>query len=258
MPRVFTREQVERYHREGVLFPVPALEARLGGKPSAQQLSQTHLYFRWAYDLATHPAVLDAVEAILGPNILVWTVSIFPKHARDPGYISWHQDGTYWRLSSTQVTTAWVALTDSTVENGCMRVVKGSHARPILPHVETWAPHNLLSRGQEVQAEVREEDATDVVLRAGEMSLHHVNIIHGSNPNRTDGRRVGFAIRFITPDVSQAGERPPAVLARGRDDFHHFELLPKPPDGPIDDAIAAQAAAARRLLEALTKTPAAG
>ena len=273
MPRVFTREQVERYHREGVLFPVPALsrpevepfcagyfdlEARLGGKPSAQQLSQTHLYFRWAYDLATHPAVLDAVEAILGPNILVWTVSIFPKHARDPGYISWHQDGTYWGLSSTQVTTAWVALTDSTVENGCMRVVKGSHARPILPHVDTWAPHNLLSRGQEVQAEVREEDATDVVLRAGQMSLHHVNIIHGSNPNRTDGRRVGFAIRFITPDVSQAGERPPAVLARGRDDFHHFELLPKPPDGPIDDAIAAQAAAARRLLEALTKTPAAG
>ena len=123
MPRVFTREQVERYHREGVLFPVPALsrreverfcagyfdlEARLGGKPSAQQLSQTHLYFRWAYDLATHPAVLDAVEAILGPNILVWTVSIFPKHARDPGYISWHQDGTYFRMSGEQIVSVWV------------------------------------------------------------------------------------------------------------------------------------------------------
>src|SRR5207244_8249037 len=167
MPRFFTREQVERYHREGVLFPVPALsrpeverfrvgyfdlEARLGGKPSAQQLSQTHLYFRWAYDLATHPAVLDAAEAILGPNILVWTVSIFPKHARDPGYISWHQDGTYWGLRSTQSTTAWVALTDSTVENGCMRVVKGSQARPILPHrseehtSELQSPDHLVCR----------------------------------------------------------------------------------------------------------------
>ena len=138
-----------------------------------------------------------------------------------------------------------------------MRVVKGSQARPILPHVETWAPHNLLSRGQEVQAEVREEDATDVVLRAGEMSLHHVNIIHGSNPNRTDGRRVGFAIRFITPQTKQIGAPQPAVLARGHDEYHHFDLLTGPPTKSIERAIADQAETARRLLAALTKTPAA-
>jgi hypothetical protein len=273
MPRVLAEEQVSRYRTDGIVFPIPALttdevvkyreafydlEARLGGKPSAQQLSQTHLYFRWAYDLATHPAVLDAVEDVLGPNILIWTVSIFPKHAHDPAYISWHQDGTYWGLSSTQVTTAWIALTDSTVENGCMRVVAGSHTSPILPHRETWAPDNLLSRGQEIQVDVDEKDATDVVLRAGEMSLHHVNIIHGSNANHSDGRRVGFAIRFITPDVRQVGEPPKAVLARGRDDYHHFELLEAPPDLGIEEALAAQAAAARRLLAALTKTRAAG
>ncbi len=272
MPKVLSREQVERYRDDGILFPIPALsltevarfreafydlEARLGGKPSAQQLSQTHLYFRWAYDLATHPRVLDAVEDILGPDILIWTVSMFPKHAQDPAYISWHQDGTYWGLTSTQVATAWIALTDSTVENGCMRVVAGSHKRPILPHKETWAKENLLSRGQEILVEVREEDATDVVLEAGEMSLHHVNIIHGSNPNRSDGRRVGFAVRFITPEVAQIGERLTAVLARGRDDYHHFDLLPEPPGLSIEDAIAAQATAARRLLEALTQTPAA-
>jgi phytanoyl-CoA dioxygenase PhyH len=273
MPKIFTPEGLARYQREGILFPVAVLsaaeterfraaffdlEARLGGKPTARQLAQTHLYFRWAYDLATSPPVLDAVEDILGPNILIWTVSIFAKHGHDPAYVSWHQDGTYWGLSSIRVVTAWIALTDSTVENGCMRVVKGSHLRPILPHVETWAPDNLLSRGQEVQAEVREEDATDVVLRAGDMSLHHVNIIHGSNPNRSASRRVGFAIRFITPDVSQVGERPQAVLARGVDEHHHFELLPRPPDGDLDAAIAAQAEATRRLLEALTRTPAAG
>jgi ectoine hydroxylase-related dioxygenase (phytanoyl-CoA dioxygenase family) len=244
MPNVLSSAQLERYHRDGILFPIPVLapdedgrfreafydlEARLGGKPSAQQLSQSHLHFRWAWDLATHPRVLDAVEDVLGPNILIWTVSIFPKHPRDPAYISWHQDGTYWGLTSTRVTTAWIALTDSTVENGCMRVVAGSQTNPILPHKETWAKENLLSRGQEIQVDVREGDATDVVLRAGEMSLHHVNIIHGSNPNRSNGRRVGFAIRFITPDVAQLGERPLAVLARGRDDCHHFDLLREPP-----------------------------
>jgi hypothetical protein len=272
MSSTLSAAQVERYRQDGVLFPIPVLSAgeveryraaylhleqRLGGKPSARQLAQTHLHFRWAYDLATHPRVLDAVEAIIGPDILVWTVSIFPKQPHDPAYISWHQDGTYWGLDSTRVTTAWIALTDSTIQNGCMRVVAGSHRRPIMPHRETYAKDNLLSRGQEVQVDVKEEDATDVVLRAGEMSLHHVNIIHGSNPNRSDGRRVGFAIRFTTPATRQAGERQPAVLARGRDDYHHFEVLEAPPSGTIEEGIAAQAESARRLLAALTRTPAA-
>jgi hypothetical protein len=272
MSSTLSAAQQERYRRDGVLFPIPVLSAeevqhfsaaffdlerRLGGKPSAGQLAQTHLHFRWAHDLATHPRVLDAVESVIGPDILVWTVSIFPKHAHDPAYISWHQDGTYWGLDSTRVTTAWIALTDSTARNGCMRVVAGSHARPIMPHRETYARDNLLSRGQEIQVDVKEEDATDVVLRAGEMSLHHVNIIHGSNPNRSDGPRVGFAIRFTTPATRQAGERQPAVLARGRDNYHHFELLDGPPSGTIEDGVAAQAESARRLLAALTKTPAA-
>ena len=272
MPTALSREQVERYRRDGILFPVPALsadevarfragymdlEARLGGKPSAQQLSQTHLHFRWAFDLATYPAVLDAVEDVLGPDIMVWTVSIFPKQPRDAAYISWHQDGTYWGLDTTQVTTAWIALTDSTIENGCMRVLAGSHKNRIFPHTETYAPDNLLSRGQEVQVEVKDEDAIDVVLKAGEMSLHHVNIIHGSNPNRSSGKRVGFAIRFITPQTKQIGAPQPAVLARGHDEYHHFDLLTGPPTKSIERAIADQAETARRLLAALTKTPAA-
>ena len=270
MSRVLTAEQVERYHRNGILFPIPALSrgdvarhraafeevaARLGGRPVAQALSQTHLFFRWAYELATHPAILDAVEDVLGPDLLVWTVSIFSKYPRDPGYISWHQDGTYWGLDSTQVATAWVALTDSTVENGCMRVVPGSHRNPILPHKDTHAPDNRLSRGQEVQVEVDEKDALDVVLRAGEMSLHHVNIIHGSNPNPSDRFRIGFAIRFTTPKTRQIqGEPPTAVLARGRDDYHYFELLPAPPALGLDEAVAAQQAAANRLVTSLRKT----
>lgn len=270
MGKVLTAEQVARYQEDGILFPVPvltpaetarfragfeAVAARLGGRPVAQALGHTHLCFRWAYDLATHPAILDAVENVLGPDILVWTVSIFPKYPRDPGYVSWHQDGTYWGLDSTQVTTAWVALTDSTVETGCMRVVPGSHRRPILPHRDTYAPDNRLSRGQEIEAQVNDEDAVDVVLRAGEMSLHHVNIIHGSNPNPSDRSRIGFAPRYTTPKTRQVdGEPPTAVLARGRDEYGHFELFPGPPALGFDEGLAAQQAAAGHFLAEIRKT----
>lgn len=270
MGRLLTAAQVERYRRDGILFPVPVLSpgetarfraafeemaARLGGRPVAQALGHTQLYFRWAYQLATHRAILDAVEDVLGPDLLVWTVSIFPKYPRDPGYISWHQDGTYWGLDSTEVTTAWVALTDSVVETGCMRVVPGSHRRPILPHRDTYAPDNRLSRGQEIAVDVDEADAVDVVLRAGEMSLHHVNIVHGSNPNPSDRSRIGFAPRFTTPRTRQIdGEPPTAVLARGRDEYGHFQLLPGPPELTFDEAIAAQQAAAGRFLAGIRKT----
>ena len=270
MGKLLTASQVEQYHRDGILYPVPVLSpdetarfrsafeevaVRLGGRPVAQDLGHTQAYFRWAYDLTTHPRVLDAVEDVLGPDILVWTVSIFPKYPRDPGYISWHQDGTYWGLDTTQVTTAWIALTDSTRENGCMRVVPGSHRRPILPHRDTYAADNRLSRGQEIAVEVDEGDAVDVVLRAGEMSLHHVNIIHGSNSNPSDGSRIGFAPRFMTPETRQIDGQPlTAVLARGEDRHRHFQLLAEPPALGLEEALAAQQAAAGRFLSEMRKT----
>jgi non-haem Fe2+, alpha-ketoglutarate-dependent halogenase len=270
MSKLLTAAQVEQYERDGIVFPVPVLTpeetahfrgafeelvARLGGRPVAQALSHTHAYFRWAYDLATHPRVLDAVEDLMGPDILVWTVSIFPKYPRDPGYISWHQDGTYWGLDSVRVTTAWIALTDSTVQNGCMRVVPGSHRRPILPHRDTYAADNRLSRGQEIEVQVDERDAVDVVLRAGEMSLHHVNIIHGSNPNPSDGWRIGFAPRLTTPQTRQIdGEPFTAVLARGQDRYGHFQLQPGPPALGFEEALAAQQTAAGQFLSELRKT----
>ena len=270
MSKLLTTAQVEQYHRDGIVFPVPVLSpsetahfraafeevaARLGGRPVAQALGHTQSYFRWAYDLATHPRILDAVEDVLGPNLLVWTVSIFPKYPRDPGYISWHQDGTYWGLDSTRVVTAWVALTDSTRDNGCMRVVPGSHRQPILPHRDTYAADNRLSRGQEIEVKVAEQDAVDVVLRAGEMSLHHVNIIHGSNSNPSDGSRIGFAPRFMTPETRQIdGEPLTAVLARGRDNHGHFQLLPGPPALGFEEALAAQQAAAGQFLTEIRKT----
>jgi ectoine hydroxylase-related dioxygenase (phytanoyl-CoA dioxygenase family) len=188
----------------------------------------------------------------------VWSSSIFPKKPHDPSYISFHQDGTYWGLGSTEVTTAWIALTPSTVESGCMRVAPGTHLDPIHPHVETRAENNMLTRGQEVQVEVDESRVLDIVLQPGEMSLHHVNIIHGSNPNGSDTKRVGFAIRYMTPRVRQSGDPNPVVLARGRDDFHHNELLDSPPaPANLDEAILRHQEAANKHLEALTRTEAA-
>ena len=122
-----------------------------------------HLLFTWLDELVRDDAVLDAVEGVIGPDILCWASSFFTKEAHDPSYVSWHQDLTYWGLEPADIVTAWIALSPSTPESGCMRVVPGSHKRDVLPHTETFAAHNLLSRGQEVQVEVDEREAKDVV-----------------------------------------------------------------------------------------------
>src|SRR5229473_2721923 len=249
------RIEVERYDRDGVLFPIPALTAaevayfrsrvedledRLGGHPRPSDLMQPHLFHRWAYDLAIHPVVLDAVEQLLGPNILVHSASIFSKHSHTADYVSWHQDGYYWGLHVPRLTSAWIALTGSNAENGCMRVVPGSHGIDRLPHIDR--PHskdNLLLSGLEIAVGVIESETLDITLAAGEMSLHHVNIVHGSNPNRSDGKRIGFAVRYVAPEVRQSLRHHSVVLARGRDDYHHYENLQEPPSGNSDQSLLA-------------------
>ena len=229
---------VERYHRDGFYFPIPvltsgeaaalrrrleAIEAEHGGRLTGEIRHKPHLLFTWLADLVRHPAILDAVEDVLGPNLLVWSTSFFIKEARDPAYVSWHQDATYWGLSAPDVMTAWVAFTEATVENGAMRMVPGSHAEQ-LAHRDTFAPHNLLSRGQEIAVEVDDARRVDVLLRPGEMSLHHVRMVHGSPANRSADRRIGFAIRYVPTYVKQiAGERDSALLVRGVDEHHHFD-----------------------------------
>ena len=228
---------VERYHRDGFHFPVPvltpgaalglrrrleAVEAEHGGRLTGELRHKPHLLFTWLAELVRHPTILDAVEDVLGPNLLVWSTSFFIKEARDSAYVSWHQDATYWGLSAPDVLTAWVAFTDATVENGAMRMVPGSHAEQ-LEHRDTFAAHNLLSRGQEISVEVDETRGVDILLRAGEMSLHHVRMVHGSPANRSDDRRIGFAIRYIPTYVRQiAGDGDSAMLVRGVDDHHYF------------------------------------
>jgi ectoine hydroxylase-related dioxygenase (phytanoyl-CoA dioxygenase family) len=234
---------IERYARDGYVFPISVLstnEARqyrerleraerdLGGPLRGVYRIKPHLLFTWLAELVRHPSVLDAVEDVLGPDILCWNTSFFTKEARSPGFVSWHQDATYWGLSEPDVVTAWVAFTQSTPANGNMRVIPGSHRAPV-PHADTFHPDNLLSRGQEITVEVDEARAADIVLQAGEMSLHHVLMVHGSGANPSGDRRIGFAIRYIPTRISQTGgPRDSATLVRGTDAFGHFELEPRP------------------------------
>ena len=243
MAKLLNTLQLESYEQDGLVFPIEVLtaeeagkylliandlERQMGGRPQPTELSMLNLHFRWAYDLVCHPKVLDAVEDVLGPDIIAWASGLFPKHPHDPGFISWHQDGTYWNLDSMQLVTAWIALSNSTVENGCMRGVPGSHQLQYQLHKDTYAKDNQLSRGQEIEVDVEEADAVDIVLRAGEMSLHHIKLIHGSNANTSDEQRMGFAIRYVTPRVEQVGHRPQGVLARGQDHFGNFDLIDEP------------------------------
>jgi ectoine hydroxylase-related dioxygenase (phytanoyl-CoA dioxygenase family) len=271
MAKFLSPEQAEQYSVEGYLSNVRVLssderaafrersdelEELMGGKPKALRLTQMHLSFRWAYELAAHPRVLDAVEDLIGPDILIWATSIFAKQSRDPAFVSWHQDSTYWGLSSTNIASAWVALAPSTPENGCMRVVPGSHKRGLFPHIETYAADNMLSRGQEVQIDLTGKQVVNVVLQAGEMSLHHVWLVHGSNPNISGQKRVGFVIRYISPDVRQLGEKPKAILVRGHDCYGHYHLVDPPPERTISASLEAHEHEASEFLASVRRAAA--
>ena len=253
MSKRLAAEDVERYRRDGILFPVDVMPAAAaadllrcleanerehGGPLAGRNNQKPHLLHPWMDQLVRHPAILDAVEDVLGPNLFCWGSQFFTKNARDESYVSWHQDGTYWGLSSPDVVTAWVALTPSRSENGCMRVIPGTH-RSQVPHADTFAQSNLLSRGQEIAVSVDVAQAVDVVLQPGQMSLHHVLIFHGSEPNGSDIRRVGFAIRYVPTYVSQAsGIRESALLVRGVDEFGHFDHEVSPESDMHPDAVA--------------------
>lgn len=238
----------ETFDRNGCVFPVPAIGADRAAdlrrvletaeatapEPAVKAMATglPHILLPAFHDIVRDRAITDPVAEILGEDLLVWGCSFFTKEPRTKSFVSWHQDLTYWGLDQAEKVTAWVALSPATVESGCMRFVPGSQTREIVPHKDTFNPDNLLTRGQEVAVDVKDEDAVDVVLKPGEMSLHHGRMFHASHPNRSDDRRIGLAIRYITPRMRQTtGVKTVAVLARGVDAFGHFELAPRPQGG---------------------------
>jgi ectoine hydroxylase-related dioxygenase (phytanoyl-CoA dioxygenase family) len=248
-----TNEAATAYQAQGFLSPIRVMPAgaaaRLAAKISkiyddhgseAKGLlgSNAHFVFPELFDLVCDPAIVDHVEEILGPDILCWSSSFFSKPAHDPSFISWHQDLTYWGLEPADIVTAWIAVTPSTRESGCMRVVPGSHNLGQLEHSDTYAEDNLLSRGQVLDVAVDEGEAVDIILQPGEMSLHHVLIAHGSEVNQTDLPRHGFVIRYIPTYCKQIGGRTTSLLVRGEDRYNHFDPVPRPRADMHPDAVA--------------------
>ena len=265
--RQLPETDVERFWHDGVLFPIRVLTAdqargyrsacdrllaALGPATPRDHLSQWHLCFRWAYDLALEPAVLGAVASLIGPDILVHSSTLFFKRPDGRSFVPWHQDGYYWQMDAPRLASAWIALSPSTLETGCLRVIRGSHHLERVDHRVRPNGNSLLA-GLEVAVEVDERDAVDVCLERGEMSLHHLNAVHGSRPNCGTEPRVGFAVRYVAAGVRQERLHHQVVLACGTDRSGVFHHLPEPPPDDLEDGLAAQQRIVEWIREHLTK-----
>ena len=254
MTRLLSPEAVSQYQRDGYYFPIRVLsageglsyrrkleayEATTGGPIQSNWRHKVHLLFTWANELVRHPKILDAVEDLIGPNIICWTTNFFIKEANSPSFVSWHQDSTYWGLEPPDVISAWLALSDAPLESGAMKFLPGSHKWQQVEHRDTFDENNLLTRGQEIAVEVDETQAVDVPLKMGEISLHHVRLAHGSYPNTTNDRRIGLSIRYIPTYVRQVKVKDSAMLVRGVDEYGNFDWEPEPQADADEAAIAA-------------------
>jgi non-haem Fe2+, alpha-ketoglutarate-dependent halogenase len=250
MVNTLTETFLRAFRDDGVVFPIPVLSGRevltfRGAidelescfQHEMRRIDQSHLFFRWAYQLVTHKAILDVVEDLIGHDIFVQSSRIFYKHPHDDAYLSWHQDGKYFGLHSYTAPTAWIALSESTTDNGCLQVVRGSHKQGEYPFTTDKVEDNLETRGTKVMVDIDERRVVDVTLKAGEMSLHHNNIIHGSQPNRSDTKRIGFSVTYMTPKVKNT--KLPVVRARGQKHCPHFELWNEPPVRALRETLAA-------------------
>ena len=211
------------------------LEAEAAARGITARITNRHHEDPAIWALATHPRVLEYAREILGPDVVLLSSGFFVKQ---PGasdkFVAWHQDTTYWGLNPPFAITVWVAIDDSDVENACMRVIPGSHKVGLLPHRKSGREGNLLGQDQEIESSLFDESsAVDFILKAGHASIHHGELIHGSNANCSNRRRCGMTIRFTTPIVKPVLDGPnpfrdKPILVCGEDRFGHFIYAPRP------------------------------
>lgn len=206
---------------------IEAMEAELGEECNVRMKIKAHVVSPWMVDLARHPVILDAVESLLGPNILLFGSSMFAKSAKSEKFVSWHQDSAYYGLDPADSITVWLAFTPSTTANGCLRVLPGSHRGQDYEHDETYDPDNLLARGQTIHG-IDDAKAVDLELEPGEFSMHHVRTAHGSLGNPSDDRRIGLAFFYIGAHVRSTLGRRTALLVRGKDQHDYWDQDPLP------------------------------
>lgn len=220
------------------------LEARVGPDRARSSIQNWHFDEEFIWRMATHPRVLDVIEELAGPNLLLFNTRFFVKFPEPDAkfFFAWHQDSAYAAIEPQDAHVAWIAIDDSDAENGCLRVIPGTHTSGVLQHARSGRAGNMLRDDQEVPPELLPATLpVDLPQRAGQMSVHHVNVFHGSSANRSGRRRCGFAASYASTAVRQSREllkqsvdagykwQPwRTTLVRGRDDFGHFKLEPPP------------------------------
>lgn len=255
MPNILSQQQIDGYHRDGFFSPIrivseddartarhnmEQIEAGLGGRIAGIHRSKFHLRYRWAYELATTPRMLDVAEDLLGPDLLLYYSNCWFKNGGDEGYVTWHQDITYFGHEPHDVLTFWIALTPATEQSGCMQVLPGTQREGVLPlATPDLNSKNMLPSGQLVDFDVASVAPVSMPLQPGEASIHHVCAIHGSLPNMSEDRRMGVTFCFHAPHIKQRGDRrTSALLVRGEDRYGYYDLETPPSGNAGPDEIA--------------------
>ena len=252
--KALTAEQVASFHYDGFLYPIPALspdeiahclaglerlESALGSAVADADIKwRSHAYAHspWFNDLIRHPRILDAVEDVIGPDILVWTSTFFIKEPGSKTFAAWHQDGAFFGLEPNEQICAWIALTDASREAGCMEMLSGKGRARLLHHEAKGIKNSINRAGQTIVEPFDKRNPVAMALQAGEFSLHHELAVHRSAPNHAAHRRVGIGLNYLPPHVRvNSPVRLKAMLVRGEDRYGHFDLV-EPPKAERDPA----------------------
>ena len=218
MPKVLTKEQIKQYHEEGFIFPIQVIhkdealaiaakieeaERLFPQEIHAKNRNNLHLSFSFLDKLVHNKIVVDAMEDLLGPDLALWATVMFIKEPSSEHYVSWHQDATYMGMNANRFATPWISLSTSDRNTGCMTMIPGAHLQEIVNHEDTFDNNNILTRGQIIN-NVDESLGVDLILEPGEMSIHSGTVVHASKPNRSNNRRIGFALQsYMPPNIKQ-------------------------------------------------------
>ena len=217
---IFSKEKASEIRNE-----IELIEKEIPGELDNSGRYNAHLISPQLDEVTHHPKILDAVQSLIGEDILVCGTTLFIKNPHEKGFVSYHQDAKYIGLEPHNWVTAWIAITDSNEHNGCMRMWSGSHKDSLKDHDQMFNEGNLLTRGQTVN-NVPKEKTTPLILKAGQMSLHHPTVVHGSDLNKSDDRRIGFVIQsYIGANVKQVIGKNSVQLARGVDSYNYHEKI---------------------------------
>ena len=217
---IFSKEKAKEIRDE-----IELIEKEIPGELDKSGRYNAHLISPLLDEVTHHPKILDAVQSLIGKDILVCGTTLFIKNPHEKGFVSYHQDAKYIGLEPHNWVTAWVAITDSNEHNGCMRMWSGSHKDSLKDHDQMFNEGNVLTRGQTVN-NVPKEKTTPLILKAGQMSLHHPTVVHGSDLNKSNDRRIGFVIQsYIGANVKQVIGKNSVQLARGVDSYNYHEKI---------------------------------